>query len=218
MSKKARALIIVAAAVFLAMAGVGLYCRIYYRLVRVTSGSMANTLIPGDRALCGWNVGEVKRGDIVIFKLPEDPKVMYMHRVIGLPGETIQVKGRRVFVNGNELPEERALVRLPGPQEPESPVVKVESKPEGARYRVFYDVERSSDGDDFEINHGLKFGVAEQCQIPQDHYFMLGDSRDNSMDSRYWGTVPRELIVGKALMIVDSKAKGHEGRSFKPLK
>ena len=47
---------------------------------------------------------------------------------------------------------------------------------------------------------------------------MLGDSRDNSMDSRYRGTVPRELIVGKALMIVDSKAKGHEGRSFKPLK
>jgi len=218
MSKKGKALIIVAAALFLALAGTAAYFLVYYRLVNVPTGAMANTIIPGDRVLCVMGAGEIKRGDIMLFKLPTDPKYTYFKRVIGLPGERIQVKGRRVFVDGKELPEERALVRLPGPQEPESPVVKVESKPEGARYRVFYDVERSSDGDDFEINHGLKFGVAEPCQIPQDHYFMLGDSRDNSMDSRYWGTVPRELIVGKALMIVDSKAKGHEGRSFKPLK
>jgi len=216
MSKKAKALIIVAAAVFLAMAGVGIYCRIYYRLVRVTSVSMANTLIPGDRALCGWNVGEVKRGDIVMFKLPTDPKVMYMHRVIGLPGETIQVKGHRVFVNGGELPEERALVRLTGLEEPQSPV-KIEPKPQGAWYRVFYDVDRYSDGDDFEINPAVKYGVAASYKIPPDNYFMLGDSRDNCMDSRYWGTVPRDLIVGKAIMIFDSSAKGAEGRLFKPL-
>jgi signal peptidase I len=218
MSKKAKALIIVAAALFLAMGGVVIYFRIYYRLVRITTGSMANTLIPGDRALCGWNVGEIKRGDIVIFKLPTDPKVMYMHRVIGLSGETIQVKGRRVFINGNELPEERALVRLiAGPQEPQSPVVKVEPKPQDARYRVFYDVDRYSIGDDFEINPGLKYGGAEPYKIPPGNYFVLGDSRDNCEDSRYWGTVPRDLIAGKAIMIFDSKAKGNEGRLFKPL-
>lgn len=218
MTKKGKALIVVAATLFLALAGVVTYFLIYYRFVNVPTGSMANTIIPGDRVLCRMHVGEIKRGDIMIFKLPTDPKVMYMHRVIGLPGETIQVKGRSVFINGNELPEERALVRLSDLPEPESPIVKVEPKPREARYRVFYDVELSSGGDDFEIKHAKQYGVAEPYRIPQGHYFMLGDSRDNSMDSRYWGTAPRELIVGKALMILDSSAKVSEWRSFKPLR
>ena len=216
MSKKGKTLIVVAAALFLALAGMATYFLIYYRVVRVPTGTMANTIIPGDRVLCEMLVREIKRGDIVIFKLPEDPKVMYMHRVIGLPGETIQVKGHRVFVNGGELPEERALVRLTGLEEPQSPV-KIEPKPQGAWYRVFYDVDRYSDGDDFEINPAVKYGVAASYKIPPDNYFMLGDSRDNCMDSRYWGTVPRDLIVGKAIMIFDSSAKGAEGRLFKPL-
>lgn len=217
MSKKVKVLIAVAAAVFLIMAGVVIYFRIYYRLVRVATGSMANTIILGDRMLCRMYAGEIKRGDIVLFKLPTDPKVMYLKRVIGLPGEKIQVRSHRVFINGNELPEERALIRLTGPQEPQSPVVKVETKPQDAKYRVFYDVDRYSGGDDVEIDFRAKYGLAEPYEIPPGNYFLLGDSRDNSEDSRHWGTVPRELIVGKALMIFDSKAKGNEGRLFKPL-
>jgi signal peptidase I len=112
MSKKAKALIVVATALFLALAGVATYFLIYYRIVHVPTGAMANTIIPGDRVLCRMHVGEIKRGDIVIFKLPTDQKVIYVKRVIGLPGETIQVKGRRVFINDKELPEERALIRL----------------------------------------------------------------------------------------------------------
>jgi signal peptidase I len=200
------------------MAGMLIYFRTYYRLVRVPSESMANTIISGDRVLCDWNVGEIKRGDIVMFKLPTDPKLMYAQRVIGMPGETIQVKGARVFIDGNELPEERALVRLTGPREPQSPVVKVEPKPQDAWYRVFYDVDRYTGGDDFEINPGLKYGSSEPYKIPSGNYFLLGDSRDNSEDSRYWGTAPRDLIVGKAIMIFDSSAKVTENRSFKPLK
>ena len=98
MSKKGKALIIVAAALFLALGSTAAYFLANYRFVVVPTGSMANTIIPGDRVLCTRGAGEIKRGDIVMFKLPEDPKVMYMHRVIGLPGETIQVKGRSVFV------------------------------------------------------------------------------------------------------------------------
>jgi signal peptidase I len=215
MSKKAKALIIVAAALFLALAGMATYYLIYYRVVRVPTGAMANTIIPGDRVLCRTHLGEIKRGDIVIFKLPTDPKVMYLKRVIGLPGETIQVKGHRVFVNGKELPEERALIRLTG--EPELPVVKVEPKPQDAWYRVFYDVEQYSDNDEFEINTRAVYGIAEPYRIRPDNYFVLGDSRDNSEDSRYWGTAPREMIVGKAMMIFDSTAKGNERRLFKSL-
>src|SRR5262249_1993034 len=153
MSKKAKALIIVAAALFLALAGMATYFLIYYRVVRVPTGGMANTIIPGDSVLCRMHLGEIKRGDIVIFKLPTDQKARYLKRVIGLPGETIQVKGHRVFVNGKELPEERALISLANPKEPQLPVVKVEPKPQDAWYRVFYDVDRYSDNyDEFEIN------------------------------------------------------------------
>jgi signal peptidase I len=175
---------------------------------------MANTIIPGDKVLCNMRLGEIKRGDIVIFTYPTEPKAMFLKRVIGLPGETIQVKGHSVFINGNELPEERALVRLLGQQ---SPVVKVEPKPQGASYRVFYEADRYSDGDDFEINRDLKYGVVEPYKIPPGQYFLMGDSRDNSMDSRYLGTVPRDRIAGKAIMIVNSTAKGAEDRSYKSL-
>jgi signal peptidase I len=218
MSKKGKSLIVVGAALFLVLAGAASYFLIYYRVVRVPTGAMANTIIPGDRVMCRMYAGEVERGDIVIFKFPEDPKEMYLSRVIGLPGETIQVKGHRVFIKGGELPEERALISLANPQEPQLPVVKVEPKPQGAWYRVFYDVDRYSEGDDFEIEPELKYGASAPYKIPPGNYFLLGDSRDNSMDSRYWGTVPRDLIVGKALMIVDSTAKETEGRSFKSLR
>jgi signal peptidase I len=218
MTKKSKILIAVSAALFLAIVGAAAYFLIFFRFVRVPTGSMANTIVPGDRVLCRMHVGEIKRGDIALFKLPTDPKEMYMHRVIGLPGETIQVKGRRVLINGKELPEERALVRLTGPEEPESPVVEVESKPEGAQYRVFYDIEMSLGVDEFDTSYGMKYGAAEPYQIPQGHYFLLGDSRNNSLDSRFYGAVPREFVVGKAITIVASAAKANEERLFKPLK
>lgn len=219
MSKKAKALIliIVAAGVLFVMVSGVAYYFISYRVVKVPTGAMANTIIPGDKVLCSRRLGEINRGDIVLFTYPTEPKAMFLKRVIGLPGETIHVKGHRVFINGNELPEERALIQLLGPQQTELPVVKVEPKPQGASHRVFYEVDRYSDGDDFEINSALKYGVAEPYRIPQGHYFLLGDSRDNSMDSRYLGTVPREMIAGKAIMIVNSTAKGAEGRLFKSL-
>jgi len=180
--------------------------------VAVPTGSMQNTINIGDHLFVNKFIfGKptpvlgnllptrgIKRGDIIVFKLPEKPEVNYVKRVIGLPGETVQVKGRRVLVNGKELPEERALVRLTGPQEPELPIVKVEPKPEGAWYRVYYDVERS---EEFEINHRAAYGVNEPVKVPEGQYFVMGDSRDNSEDSRYWGFVPRENIIGKPLIV-----------------
>jgi signal peptidase I len=181
--------------------------------VAVPTGSMQNTINIGDHLfvnkfifgkptpVLGWVLPtrKIKQGDIIVFKLPGDPKVNYVKRVIGLPGDTVQVKGDRVFVNGKELPEERAFVSQT--QEPELPVVKVEPKPEGAWYKVFYDVERHSGGDDFEVSPRAVYGVTEPVKVPEGEYFVMGDSRDNSEDSRYWGFVPRENIFARALYV-----------------
>jgi signal peptidase I len=181
--------------------------------VAVPTGSMQNTINIGDHLFVNKFIfgkptpflrrllptREIRRGDIIVFKLPSDPKINYVKRVIGLSGETVQVKGHRVFINGQELPEERALVRLT--QEPELPVVKVEPKPEGAWYKVFYDVDKYSGGDDFEVSGRAIYGVSEPIKVPEDKYFVMGDSRDNSEDSRYWGFVPRENIFARALYV-----------------
>lgn len=190
--------------------------------VAVPTGSMQNTINIGDHLFVNKFIfgkptpvlgsllptREIKRGDIIVFKLPENAKVNYVKRVIGLPGETVQVKGRRVFINGKELPEERALVRGIGSPDPELTVVKVEPKPEDAWYRVYYDVDRS---DEFEINHRAIYGVNEPVTVPDGKYFVMGDSRDNSEDSRYWGFVPRENIFARALYVhlsFDPRASG----------
>lgn len=183
--------------------------------VAVPTGSMQNTINIGDHLFVNKFIfgkptpvlrrllptREIRRGDIIVFKLPSDPKINYVKRVIGLPGETVQVKGPHVFINGKELPEERALVRLTPEPVPELPVVKVEPKPEGAWYRVFYDVDRYSGGDDFEVSPKAIYGVSEPVKVPGDKYFVMGDSRDNSEDSRYWGFVPRENIFARALYV-----------------
>jgi signal peptidase I len=193
--------------------------------VAVPTGSMQNTINIGDHLFVNKFIfgkptpvlgrllptREIKRGDIIVFKLPDNPKINYVKRVIGLPGETVQVKGRHVLVNGKELPEERALVRGLGTPDPELTVVKVEPKPPGAWYRVYYDAERSSEGDEFEINHRELYGVSQPVKVPEGKYFVMGDSRDNSEDSRYWGFVPRENIFARALYVhlsFDPRANG----------
>jgi signal peptidase I len=197
--------------------------------VAVPTGSMQNTINIGDHLFVNKFIfgkstpilgpllptREIRRGDIIVFKLPDDAKINYVKRVIGLPGDTVQVKGHRVFVNGEELPEERALVEGIGGPDPELTVVKVEPKPQDAKYRVYYDAERYSSGDDFEVNTRAQYGVGEPAKVPDGHYFVMGDSRDNSEDSRYWGFVPRENIFARALYVhlsFDQRASGLLGK------
>ena len=135
--------------------------------VAVPTGSMQNTINIGDHLFVNKFVfgkptpvlgallptREIKRGDIIVFKLPSDPKVNYVKRVIGLPGESVQVKGRRILINGKEIPEQHVLAEIDyGHPVPELPVVKVEQKPEGATYRVYYDKDRATGEGEFDIS------------------------------------------------------------------
>lgn len=166
----------------------------------VPTGSMENTVLIGDhmfvdklayapggsfsRKLLPYQ--EVKRGDIIVFRYPLDLRQNYVKRVIGLPGDHIRIRDKRVEVNGRSV-EEPYKVLIPAqtssylanfPQE--TPDVMI--YPRGAEMLR-----------DHVVNGELV--------VPAAHYFAMGDNRDNSEDSRFWGLVPRENIVGKPAMI-----------------
>lgn len=136
---------------------------------KIPSETMIPTLEIGDHIFADkfcYRNAEPKRKDLIIFKYPEDPRRDFIKRVIGLPGEKIMVKNKKVYINGKELIEP---------------------------YKIHTDVSPvlQSPRDDLE----------KPIIISQNHYFVLGDNRDLSLDSRFWGTVPKELIKGKAFMI-----------------
>ena len=127
----------------------------------IPSGSMENTIMTGDRIIglrLAYIRSDPKRYDIVIFKYPDDESILYIKRVIGMPGETVEIKDGDVFIDGNKL---------------EEPYLTVATEGDFGPYKV-----------------------------PEDHYFMLGDNRNNSADSRYWKNtyLSREGIVGKAVL------------------
>src|SRR5262245_25559146 len=110
MSRTKKILIAVAALIVLALVVGGISVRFLWGMVTVPTAAMANTILPGDSVLCLLHVGQIARGDIVMFELPDDPKVRYLKRVIGLPGERIQVRGVKIYINGQELAEARTFV------------------------------------------------------------------------------------------------------------
>jgi signal peptidase I len=156
----------------------------------IPSGSMKPTLLVGDFILVNklvYRFSEPQRGDIVVFKYPIDPNIDFIKRIVALPGEEVEVRNNQVFINGKPLP----LIEVGrGEENGVRKVIYEEVLPEGIKHKVqFYE--------DFPFSK-RDFGPVV---VPPNHYFVMGDNRDNSEDSRYWGFLPRENIVGKAFVI-----------------
>lgn len=167
---------------------------------------------------------KIQRGDIVVFKYPgfkNDPdrdkrrglipyQINYVKRVIGLPGETLEFRNGQVFIDGKLLPEHRVIGNTPrdatGMRNDKAALETkdFEEKTDEHKYSVYYEepnIEAIKQGQNLSIE-GYDFGVkGKPMKIPEDHYFVMGDSRDNSEDSRFWGFVPRELIIGQAMFV-----------------
>ncbi len=172
---------------------------------QIPTGSMKNTLFIGDHLLVnkfafgsrrGWTVPglayrDIARGDIVVFHYPIDPTQYFVKRVVGLPGDRIRIRSRVVYVNGKEL--EETYVR-------HSYLGQVRA------------------GDDFppefpELERGMRAEWSEELPqninggelvVPPGNYFVMGDNREESLDSRFWGFVPQELVSGRPLIIYAS--------------
>lgn len=195
--------------------------------VSVPTGSMLNTILVGDhlvvnRVIYGtpeWlrpilPYRPIRRGDIIVFRHPVEPETLYVKRVIALPGETVEVYGTRVYVNSEELAESKIGASDPGqdrPLVPDGSPITVD----GAEYTVYYSLIRDV-GSELEIGSlvsagGGSVGVGRPFTVPQGQYYCLGDNRDNSLDSRFWGTVPRENVIGRAVLVYWSFGTANDG-------
>lgn len=170
---------------------------------RIPSGSMMPTLLDGDFILVNKfsygirlpvinkkiiGLGEPERGDVVVFRFPRDPRVDYIKRIVGLPGDIVTYRDKTVYINGEPVHQE-----LQGTYVGEGTAFAAT----GASLRS------ESLGD---VKHEIlitpeKHDGNYEVRVPAGHYFVMGDNRDNSNDSRFWGFVPDENLVGRAFMI-----------------
>ena len=186
----------------------------------IPSGSMRPTLLEGDYLfVTKWAYGysryslplgpnlfsgriwgsDPERGDVVVFKFPPNPSLDYIKRVVGLPGDTIQVKDGQLFINGVGVPRVKTgQIDNPDITEESRPVdVYRETLPNGVSYDTL-DLSPNGVGDN-----------TREFVVPEGHFFMMGDNRDNSSDSRFTvGFVPSENLVGRANIIFFSIADG----------
>ena len=165
---------------------------------KIPTGSMENNLLIGDHLLVNKFVfgpsgsplerallpmRDIRRSDIVVFKYPDEPERDFIKRVIGLPGDTVELRAKKVYVNGQPLDEPYVHFLTP-----------------------------ATDGAEFtSADVRERYGPVT---VPANQYFVMGDNRDNSQDSRYWGFLPRDHVKGKALMIYWSYEGGDLGSLF----
>ena len=185
---------------------------------KIPSGSMIPTLLVGDLILVNKFTYGVRlpvinlkitegnkpqRGDVMVFRYPPKPSLDYIKRVVGVPGDEVAYLNKRLTINGqavstNGVPEffDESAMRY---------FKQLEETFGEAKHRILNDDERPAfvpGADDFPNRQNCRYSVeGVVCKVPAGHYFMMGDNRDNSLDSRYWGFVPDQNIVGKAFFV-----------------
>jgi len=185
---------------------------------KIPSGSMIPTLLVGDLILVNkFHYGvrlpvinkkivanhDPQRGDVMVFRYPEDPSVDYIKRVVGVPGDEVSYRNQQLLVNGM-LAETQ-----PRPDFFNEDSLRFEKeyveKLGDVEHRILVDRQRQSYitvPDNFPLKENCRYSAeGVTCKVPAGHYFMMGDNRDNSRDSRFWGFVPDENIVGKAFFV-----------------
>jgi len=173
---------------------------------KIPSGSMIPTLLIGDFILVNKfsyglrlpvgnrrivELGEPERGDVMVFRFPENPRINYIKRVVGLPGDEVTYRNKVLFINGEPIPQDaigpyvgEGLNRNPPGRQPQMRLEALRETPH--QIMIFPDrPERSS----------------QTWSVPEGHYFVLGDNRDQSLDSRSWNFVPDDHLVGRAIRV-----------------
>ncbi len=169
---------------------------------RIPSGSMIPSLYIGDFILVNKfsygirlpvlnkkiiDIDDPSRGDVVVFRYPRDPSVDYIKRVVGVPGDHIAYYDKVLYVNGKQV-KRQFVSEYQGPGEEHKANEYIEDL-DGVKHSILLIPARPP-----------KLGGGEYV-VPEGHYFVMGDNRDNSNDSRFWGVVPDEFLVGKAFLI-----------------
>ena len=185
---------------------------------KIPSGSMIPTLLVGDLILVNkysygvrlpivhtkvLDVGQPARGDVMVFRFPRDPSMDYIKRVVGLPGDRISYENKRLRINGKEVTMAEAgefydSERLSYSRQYSEKLGTIDHK-------ILTELEKPSfisAVDAFPFRENCEYGSSGvSCVVPPGHYFVMGDNRENSLDSRFWGFVPERNIVGKAFFI-----------------